>query len=233
MFDLSISNPPFKVATCITLSQLKTTTTLSVVLMPFMKFKAKELYKYALESQKANHKEFLDKHNDIKPDLMICKLSSRKDFFKELIDIEKPLWETNLRKYYEANLKKRPTFYQKDYFEEPHRTFVEKHLERILFIPYWQAVGNAQSDRSVTKKANAGNPESLNKILSSNRCYAFWVFQSKEERDNAYKFWCSDICNKLIQGNPTRLMFEKFPHVDWHKTWTFEKVLEYLNVPSC
>lgn len=228
-FDLIIANPPFSVASKITQATVELAKQ-SVYLMPFGKYKKYELFQYVSSVQSVDETCFVDAAQDIQPNLLICKLQNIRDESKRLTDMEKNLWNQNLGSFYEKN-EKIPASFQSFVYNNKDRDFVEKNLEKILFIPYWPHVGNAQKEKSVTRKANLGEKESLERILKSNASYSYFLFGSKLEKENAFKFWVSDLCNKLLLGCLTRATIFKFPHVDWTCAWTDKEILEKFNLP--
>lgn len=221
-FDLIIANPPFSVASKITQATVELAKQ-SIYLMPFGKYKKYELFQYVSSVQSVDETCFVDAAQDIQPNLLICKLQNTRDESKRLIDMEKFVWNTDFATFYEKN-EKIPATFQSFVYNNKDREFVEKNLERILFIPYWPHVGNAQKEKSVTRKANLGEKESLERILKSNASYSYFLFDSKLEKENAFKFWVSDLCNKLILGCLTRTLIFKFPHVDWSHSWTEQEI---------
>jgi hypothetical protein len=72
----------------------------------------------------------------------------------------------------------------------------------------------------------------LERILKSNASYSYFLFGSKKEKENAFKFWVSDLCNQLILGCLTRALIFKFPHVDWSRSWTDEEILKEFGLPD-
>lgn len=218
---LVISNPPYNVAEKVTKITLQVAEE-SVILMPFGKYK-NGLYKYVKTAELANKCLFLDKAQDIQPNLLICLLTNVADENKKLTDLEQQVWEEKYKKYYLRNFEREATFEARVY-GNCDRAFVEKNLERILFTPYWPHVGNCMKEKSVTRKANLGEKGSLERILKSNASYSYFIFKTKQERDNAYNFWVTDLNNQLIFGCLTRSLKDKFPHVDWTKSWLEEEI---------
>lgn len=227
---LIIANPPYNVASKIAQATVDFAEQ-SVWLMPFGKYKKYDLFQYVQSVQSADKSGFTDAAQDIQPNLLICKLQNTRDESKELIDMERFVWNPDFVEFYEKN-EKIPATFQSFQYNNRDRDFVERNLERIFFIPYWPHVGNAQKEKSVTRKANLGEKESLERILKSNASYYYFLFNSKLEKENAFKFWVSDLCNELIFGCLTRGTILKFPHVDWTKSWTVTEIKNFFKIPS-
>lgn len=217
-FDLIIANPPFEVASEL-IQTIIPYAEQHCILAPYMKYRKYELYKYVEKSEIADKSLFIGKSQDIQPNLLICKLNNKRIESRKLIDMEIPLWNQTYIQYYLQNLK-RPQTFESRIYNSADREFVESNLDCILFVPYWPHVGNCMKEKSVTRKANTGEKESLKRILKSNRSYAYFIFKTKRERENAYRFWITDLNNQLILGCLTRSLAEKFPHVDWSEDQT-------------
>ncbi len=227
-YDFLLANPPYKIGEKI----IEGTTHIanqSVVLMPFGKYKKskQELYKYVDKAVQVNRFNFADKGQDIQPNLLICHLTPEKVDTRNLLDLEKQVWDPEYVDYYVRNISTPTNVLNRTYCTKDEK-FVRENIKRILFIPYWSHVGNAQSDRSVTKWANLGDSFYIERILKTNQSYNYLVFESSEERNNAFEFWKTNLCNQLIFGSSTRNTLEKFPHLDWRRSWTENEVLEYV-----
>lgn len=230
MSTLYISNPPYNIATDVIESFVKLGN--SVVLAPFGKYKKKDLYKYVVSAMQVNRWTFTEIGYNIQPNLLISKLQSKiRKEVTSLIDIESQVWDPSLKKYYLLNLERKASFLQFVYNRDLNE-FVRENLCKILFIPYWSHVGNAQSDKSVTKKANEADIQSLKRILNSNQSYCFLLFKSEVERNNALNFWKTDLCNDLLFGNTTRSTLEKFPHIDWTNSKIPKSIGELMELVS-
>lgn len=219
-------NPPYDCASSIIKSSIDRSPDKLVILAPYMKYRKLDLYQYIEKTILVNKKGFEDKAQDIKPDLLICRLTNQK-VTQNIIDVEKYLWNEHFRDYYENNLKLEATFKNKTYFKKD-KIFVEQNKDLIFFAPYWPHVGNCMSEKSVTRKANEGEKESLERILNSNASYSYFIFKAKIERDNALQFWKSELNNQLILNNLTRNLFEKFPHIDWSDSKAIEALKSTL-----
>lgn len=224
---LVIQNPPYKIASQV-INSTKDVATESVILAPYAKFKKYDLYKFAESCSMANKRSFIDIGMNIQPNLLVVRL---KDFVdsRTLVDLEKPLWDIRFADFYEWNLQQPCTFKQFVYGQKL-RDHVENNLEKILFIPYWPHVGNAQNEKSVTKHANLGEKDYLERILKSNQSYAYFEFETKEERNNAYQFWIRPLNDELLKGNLTRNTHEKFPRLDWSKSWTESEIIQFCKL---
>ena len=209
-----ISNPPYNFGNEI-ISTILPCAKQSIVLMPFNKFKKRNVYKYVDKVVLADKNCFLDKCQDIQPNLLIASLTTKVES-RDITDVEKQVWCPEYVDYYLRNLQIPTTFKQAVYYKKD-REFVESNLSRILFIPYWPHVGNAITEKSVTLHANRGESDFIEKILQSDRCYCYFVFENSVARDNAFLFWKTKKCDDILRGNLTRATWEKFPHIDWSK----------------
>lgn len=98
-FDLIIANPPYNIGNpiinnCIDLAEE------SIVLMPFSKYKANNLYKHILDMKLVDPKAFADA--TITSNLCVCKLL-RKEINQTFEELELQTFDPQYREFYELN----------------------------------------------------------------------------------------------------------------------------------
>ena len=219
-FDLIIANPPYNMGNKI-ISNCVDKAKECVVLMPFSKYKANELYKHVLSLEIVDPKAFKDAV--ITTNLCVCKLIPNK-IERTFEELEIETFDQRFQKYYSENLRR----------EEPWtwKTINDRKLLKRLCEDNKTFFLTVRSilDGVHTKESSQDIQANLHKTIITD-CLDAITFKTELEKINIQKWWysskiASGLCwatNKQ-GGMGTHPIF--LPRVDWTHEWADEQILK-------
>ena len=233
-FDLIISNPPYKYGNEVIKNTLQITGEKAVILMPAAKYKADRLFSHIETIELADKNFFNDKKQDIKPDLSIavCVADSNDEIsFENIMDTLLP---EDITQFLNLNRKLSRKYDRLTYMKSM-REKVSGNKEYFM-VPYWQHVGCARSEKSITRKYNFGDTDAISKILNSDMCYSVLKFPSSAYWNNFFEWYYKNDIQDYILLNCCDLLYPSyiwFPQIDFsidrdYANLTFPQLLEIM-----
>jgi len=233
-FNLIIANLPYSLGSDITDFIIENINYDSFIsLLPTNKY-SDEQAKYINNIYLADKKAFVDKHQDILPNLSICEISKSKvNKYKDCDSLNLSLLPKELKDFVELNrLVKSPFTNKYVYAESRDRTKLENNKYRYFAVPYWTHVGIAKTPKSVTKGYNDDIPAKREKFLSSkDRCYDYLEFDDKYSDcyetcwKNLYTLaYKNDVLDNILLNSMDLYFYTDywFPHIDYSKDRDYE-----------
>lgn len=234
LFDLIISNPPYKQGNLITQNSIDNCKE-AVILMPAAKYKVNNLFQHIDSIEIVDKKFFKDKHQDIKPDLSICKLNHNKDTSILLENVLDRCLLEDIQEFLKLNRQLVKKFDRITYTHKL-RLDYESNKKLYFMVPYWQHVGTASSEKSITKKFNNNESSVFDKVLNSDMCYSVIKFSLAGCWDNFYEWYYNNDIQNYILLNCLDLPYPSylwFPQIDFsidrdYKNITFDQLLKTM-----
>ena len=234
-FDLIISNPPYKYGNEIIKNSLNAIREKAVILMPAAKYKADRLFSHIQTIELADKNFFKDKKQDIKPDLSIAVCvpnpNDAEITFETVMD---SLLPEDVAQFLNLNRKLTKKYDRLTYMKSM-REKVSGNKEYFM-VPYWQHVGCAKSEKSVTRKYNFGDTDAINKVLNSDMCYSVLKFPNPNYWNNFFNWYYKNDIQDYILLNCCDLLYPSyiwFPQIDFsidrdYANLTFSQLLEIM-----
>lgn len=218
-FDLIIANPPYNIGNAI-INNCMDLAEESIVLMPFSKYKANNLYKHILDMELVDPKAFADA--TITSNLCVCKLL-RKEINQTFEELELQTFDPQYREFYELNQK---SPHQLPYV---HGRYIElkstEQLNRTFYISVRVNVDGVHHESALDVDANKGilsidflNADALKRKKTKAIPLSSIEFKSRKEADNIKRFWYnSTFLNNLIWGlhKTGGSCAAAIPNIDW------------------
>ena len=236
-FDLIIANPPYNMGNTI-ISNCVDKAKECVVLMPFSKYKANELYKHVLSLEIVDPKAFKDA--TITNNLCVCKLIPNK-IERTFEELELETFDQRYREFYELN-QKMPN--KLPYVHGKYITLTAKEqLDRTFYISVRVNVDGVHHAESFDVAANKGsvsidelNADAEKKKKTATIPLSSIEFKTKKEADNIKKFWYnSTFLSDIIWGQQKTGggCNAAIPNIDWsvdrdYEHLTYEELLQIM-----
>ena len=231
-FDLIIANPPYNMGNTI-ISNCVDKAKECVVLMPFSKYKANELYKHVLSLEIVDPKAFKDA--TITTNLCVCKLIPNK-IERTFEELELETFDQRYREFYELNAKRQHSWI---YIHMPKMNIgfdlsVDFLLTmRTVLDGVHKGVECADYQFNVIRNKDTQLPyDKTNKCCSS----SFLRFDGADEKNNFCRFWYyNPLMNSLIKGlgKVSGSVQAAIPNIDWsidrdYEHLTYEELLQIM-----
>ena len=233
-YDMIIANPPYANGNAIISNVLeKANADEYIVLMPFSKYKANNLYKHVISLEIVDPKAFADAV--ITNNLCVCKLV-KNEINRTFEELELETFDQNYREFYELNSKLKRTFDNEVALKDLSRIDVNTWF-LMTFRCVTDGVHVTQNCLDYPFNINFDNRQPI-PYDSYLRSYSarFLIFKTKHEKENLNKFWYKNpLMNSLIKGmNKTGgYVFQAIPNIDWsvdrdYEHLTYEQLLEIM-----
>lgn len=235
-FDLIIANPPYGKGNEI-VSNFISLADESIVLMPFSKYKDRDLYKHVLHLELVDPKTFKDAL--ISNNLCVCKLTN-KEINQTLEEVELQTFDSKYKEFYELNnlsFNKLP-YTQGKYIELKSAD----QLNRTFYVSSRANVDGVHCTGGMDVEANNGSYSinTLNKMAEEKKKtkaipLSSVEFKTKKEADNIKKFWYKNpLMDVLIRGlckNGGRCT--AIPNINWsvdrdYEHLTYDELLKIM-----
>lgn len=225
-FDAVIANPPYANGNAIVKNLVDSGIADEyIILMPFSKYRASNLYKHVTSLSLVDPKAFKDAA--ISDNLCVCRLTEE-EIEREFVDLEIETFNQDYREFYELNFKLKESWKWKTISD---RKMLEKLCEEgMTFFLTVRTI----LDGVHTKESSQDIQANLyHKIITD--CLDAITFNTKEEKENIQRWWySSDVASKLCWatrkqgGIGTRPIF--LPRIDWsidrdYEHLTYEEIL--------
>ena len=242
-FDLIIANPPYNMGNKI-ISNCVDKAKECVVLMPFSKYKANELYKHVLSLEIVDPKAFKDAV--ITTNLCVCKLIPNK-IERTFEELEIETFDQRYREFYELNAK---LFnYAISAFERvPQRSGI--HYDHNPDAAFALTARTALDGVHKTNNDAYDVLFNIKKVVSikdtpiwkhadgtdAQAAASYIYFNTAQEKENLVKFWYyNPLMNKLLKGlnRCGGDYFQSIPNIDWsidrdYEHLTYEELLQIM-----
>jgi hypothetical protein len=231
-FDLIIANPPYNMGNKI-ISNCVDKAKECVVLMPFSKYKANELYKHVLSLEIVDPKAFKDA--TITNNLCVCKLIPNK-IERTFEELELETFDQRYREFYELNHRISP-FYT--YLSLPQHPFIP--CVDTDFMVTMRTAQNGVHKTSDCADYPFNEEFDVNVQIPYDKTYdrcscAFLRFNTKKQKENICKFWYKNpLMNSLIKGlgKVSGSVQAAIPNIDWsvdrdYEHLTYEELLQIM-----
>ena len=231
-FDLIIANPPYNMGNTI-ISNCVDKAKECVVLMPFSKYKANELYKHVLSLEIVDPKAFKDAV--ITTNLCVCKLIPNK-IERTFEELEIETFDQRYREFYELNQKLPVPYEYQSLPKHPFTPIVERDFMitmRTILDGTHKTADCADYPFNVEFDVNAEIPYDK----TYNRCScAFLRFSTRLEKENLCRFWYKNpLMNSMLKGlrKTSGVACPAIPNIDWsidrdYEHLTYEELLQIM-----
>ena len=231
-FDLIIANPPYNMGNTI-ISNCVDKAKECVVLMPFSKYKANELYKHVLSLEIVDPKAFKDAV--ITTNLCVCKLIPNK-IERTFEELEIETFDQRYREFYELNAHlRRPWIYIHMPKMEAEFNIDTDFLLTMRTVLDGVHKGNECADYQFNVIKNRGVALPYDK---TNKCCSasFLRFSDVSAKNNICTFWYKNsLMNSFIKGlvKVSGSVQPAIPNIDWsidrdYEHLTYEELLQIM-----
>ena len=231
-FDLIIANPPYNMGNKI-ISNCVDKAKECVVLMPFSKYKANELYKHVLSLEIVDPKAFKDAV--ITTNLCVCKLIPNK-IERTFEELEIETFDQRYREFYELNAHlRRPWIYIHMPKMEAEFNIDTDFLLTMRTVLDGVHKGNECADYQFNVIKNRGVALPYDK---TNKCCSasFLRFSDMSAKNNICAFWYKNpLMNSFIKGlvKVSGSVQPAIPNIDWsidrdYEHLTYEELLQIM-----
>lgn len=236
-FDVIIANPPYNMGNQI-ISNCVDKAEETIVLMPFSKYKANNLYKHVLSLEIVDPKSFKDA--TITNNLCVCKLI-KNEINRTFEELELETFDQNYREFYELNAK------MPNKLSYTHGKYIkllsEEQLSRTFYISVRVNLDGVHHSKAFDIDANNGiisieelNADAEKRKKTATTPLSSIEFKTKKEADNIKRFWYnSTFLSDLIWGLKKEggSCAAAIPNIDWsidrdYEHLTYEQLLAIM-----